>query len=316
MVTPSRGQLLLTTAVVLAVIVLGAAVILTATTTTDVRSPDDPTTDALEADRLLGDIERGLGGLIGAVNAERPDPLETNVTTAVEDYEGLLYEVVGDRRGTLLTMDEATIEHEGTLLEDDDLDEGLALPADGIGSDRNETAAFAGLRLGIDVESDLPESPEDGLQVRVFGEEEQVATAVYRHNDAVAIEQTTAPANESPTFDGVPASTCGEEGIVEVDLSRSGAHGGDCHRDPVGDLDPIDGDGFGLVVDNPDAVSGGYQLVVDRPAADYDDELATAVAWTVGVEVSTHARASEHTVAMTVDAYDYLHAVEALEVPW
>lgn len=328
MVSVDRGQVLLTTAVVLAMLVLGAALVLTAATTTDVRSPDDPTTDALEADRILGDIERGAGGLAGAINAEVPpdtETLETSLASAFDRYDDRLYESLGDRRGTIVGLGSVSIEQAGTYVADPDLDTPLETNEAAFGTDSTERAAFAGLRVALERDT-LPGTPEDSLQVRVNGTEQTRAIAMYADGDEVVVAVDTVDHGAQPDFAGGSSTVCGDDDVVEIDLSRTGVGAGDCHVDPFGALE-ADEDGYGLVFDDPDTdVHGGYHYVVDLPTSAFTEDgfadepastaFATPIAWTVGFEVTQHARASEHHTEVVSEIYNTPVAVELLEVPW
>lgn len=327
MVTTDRGQVLLTTAVVLAMLVLGAALVLTAATTTDVRSPDDPTTDALEADRILGDIDRGAGGLAGAINAEVPadtETLEASLQSAFDRYDDRLYESLGDRRGTIVGLASVSIDHTGAYVADPDLDSPLQTNDASFGTDPSERAAIAGLHVGVN-RTTLPGAPDESVQVRINGSEQTRAIAMYADGDEAVVAVDTVDHGAEPDFDGASTTVCGDDAIVEIDLSRAGVGAGDCHIDPFEELEP-DETGYGLVFDAPDTVDGGYHYVVDLPTAAFTDHgfadapdeaaFATPIAWTVGFEVTQHARASEHRTEAVIEVYDTSVAVELLEVPW
>lgn len=329
MVSRPRAQVLLTTAVVMATVLLATAIVLTAVTTTDVRSPDDPTTDGLEADRLATDIARTSAELAGAVNADGPYSDAAVLAVALNDtFANLtdrLYETVGDRRGTIVDLSTPVIDTEGAAVTDSDLDTGLETGDAAVGTDPSATAAIAGLQVGVTASS-VTNGAATSLQVRIYGDGDARAVAIYRDDGSVALEATAFDPGGSPTFDGNPDRYCGDDGTLTVDLGQRSQPVADCRIDAFDGLDPVDGEGYGLVFHQPDAVDGGYHYVTDRPAEHFTDggfdaeassgAFATPVAWALTVEYTQHARASELTTTRTIPVYEQSVAVELLEVPW
>lgn len=322
-----RGQLMLTTAVIIAMVILGAAVLLTAAATTDVRSPDDPTTDIVEADRLAQDIERGGAGLAGQVNAMGPFDseavLQATLNDSFEAYGDLLFEAAGDRRATLLELDGGTVVQSGAYLADPNRSTALA---GGDVVDPDTPAPLAALQLSLNV-SDLDALPENSFQLRVHGPERTTAIAVTEQGgDVMLYRDTYDPAVVSePTFDS-PPTACAAGAFVGIDLTRGNQTASSCHVNPFDTLE-LDGDGLGLTVENPDGVAGGFHVAVGHAtdrfvAAGYaewptdDEPFVSPIAWTVELSMSQWARASERHATVSVGVYDHPESAGYLEVPW
>lgn len=293
-----RGQLLLVTAVILAMIVLGMAVMLNSAVTTEVRSPDDPTTDVTEADRIAMDIERGSAGLVGQVNTEvvrGNGDLTTSLESTFDAYADLVFETMGDRRATLTELSFGGVVEEGSYLADPDPDTTLA----------EETitgmTAVAGLRMSLDL------SDTERIVIDITGETQTTEVTVEHTGSAVEIE-----------VDGAVVETCPLGGSTELDLTRHDRSGVGCHVNP---FEAIDGDGENVTaieISNPNDVAGAIQLVVDTSPSELSiNELdTTVIAWSVEIELSQWARASERHVTSTIEVYRHPHTIGAMEVPW
>lgn len=331
MVSDDRAQLMLTTAVILAMIVLGVAVLLTAASTTEVRAPDDPTTDGIEAERIAADIERGSAGLAASVNgADRhasAAALAAELAAAFEPYEASLYESIGDRRATSIDLEAGAIDQLGAYLADPDLETPPSFGDEGLGVDGDATMPMAAVRFALDADS-LGSSPTSSIQLRFVGEDRVTTVAIYRDGETTRLETSTDDrGDESIAFDG-EAFACGQSATVDVDLSRHGADGADCQFDPFASIEPVEGDEYGLVVENDAGVTGGYHLAVgEEPTAfaathalvdtaGEDEPYAAYLAWSIELELSQWSRAGERHAQTSVVAATHPHAATVLEVPW
>lgn len=329
---PSRGQLLLTTAVVLALIILGLTVLLNASVTTEIRSPDDPATDLAEADRLAQDIERGSTSLVvfqqnEGYYAER-SALELAMNESFDVYGDILYETVGDRRATHVTLETITINQNGTYVADPDRETDLS-PEESSGPtvliDPNESAPLAALQLSLEVES-LEDDPDDAFQVHFHGDDNISAIAIHAgDDDAVAISHDTYDIDGNASFTDSDEVSCEGDQYVDIDLTRYNRTDADCHVDLFASLE---GDHFGLTFENPTSTKGGFHFVMgpgelgnetmfDAYDGDEPDGPFTAyAAWSVDLTISQLSQASDRHSSQEIEVYADPQASGSLEVPW
>lgn len=337
-----RGQLLLLTAVALAFVILGLAVLLNAAVTTDVRAPDDPAVDVVETDRLAADLDRGLIGLIARVNGGGTYPNEADLAGAADAnltrYMDVLFEAVGDRRGALVDLEVGEMST-GTLVIDANLSSRPLLhdeaPSDrSIRVDPNDPAPIAGLQLAF-TEAAL-ENATDATGVLVYGDGACVLVTVSIDGDNATVSKSTVDCIDPVHSDPAEEECAFTDGRVVVDLGPGTPTASTCSVDAFDAVDPIEApDAYGLAIHEPNATDAGYRFVVgDRtfehvtdgePDGDayvvYEDDdtpspYIAPVVWSLPVEVTLHARASERTATTTFDLGDDPTLATHLEVAW
>lgn len=323
----SRGQLLLISALALAMIIVGLAVLLNAAILTEVRAPDDPATDLVEADRLGDDIETGLAGVLAHANADGPygntASLNETVFEHLSTYEVAMFEAVGERRATLLTL--GITENDftyGSYAADANRSSPVIFgdPNDTTWTwiDPDDSAQIADLRFSFEVESINNTEIANAIAIELIGEETNTEYAVvYEENNASVVNRS----------DGSTVSTCEPEGdYVTVTFGPLPSEDTDCHVDGLTATSPAP-DGHGLKIHNAENATGGFMLATEaspetlegvdeyNPPSD-DDPYVTPLIWSSEVRIEQRAHASERLVDRTVSVYeDPIHGT-LLEVPW
>ncbi len=311
------------TAIVLAVIILGLATLLTTATITEVRSPDDPTTDVTELDRIALDIERGAAGLAGHINADGPhssvEAVNTSLAASFDTYDSYLYEAMADRRATLGTIDFQEIVAVGSHLIDSNRSNSIAFDGsdDAVIIDPADSAPLAFLELSVALDS-LGETPEDTLEVVITGEDRTNHVLLYdQPTDGPTIEL------RDDTGESIETITCEGGPYLDLHLIELDGVSADCQLDPFTGLSPIDETGYGLTIRNGSTVSGGLQLIAGAPPErlDHIDETSTTgsvspIAWSIELGLTQSARAGERQVSTTIEVYNHPASIEASEVSW
>lgn len=343
-----RGQLLLVSAIVLAMIILGLAVLLNAAITAEVRAPDDPSTDITEAERLGLDLERSIADLGAYLNAEGPWEAESDLRTTLDRnislFNNITFEAVGDRRATLATisLNDSRISF-GTLVADGDRDADLTLDGEGavnhsIRVDRPNATEIRGLTLSLNA-SEVANETENATGVQLWGTDTDTCklySFVANTSGGVDLveQDINCTADNTAINAGNVVDTCdGPFATVVIGPNAPNASS-TCYADGFADVEPIDGDGYGLSIRNPAATSGGYQYLVGTRSfpgvvdgAPYDsyavyDPDSTShpyvapLVWTIGVDITQQARASERYVTRGIDVYADPANAEVLENPW
>lgn len=344
-----RGQVLLITAITLSFILIGLAVLLNAGITTEVRSPDDPSTDIGESQRIADDLDQGLAGLVAHVNARGPydDRTAVNDTVAanVSTFGDFWFEALGERRATLLDLDYGDVTDYGTYVADGDRAADFRLRNESdvhhsVRIDDDAPARVYGLLVSVDT-STLAADERNATGIQVWGATGcHLYSLVENGTDGVDVRNQSVDCEGNETaIDVAPdtslVATCNGT-FATVDFGRSDpGNESVCHVDAFGSLRAIGDGAYGLSIRNPAASDGGYHFLTNATtfegvtdltadpefyhnASDPGDDYPriSPVAWTVSIDVEQRARASIRDVSRAVDVYATADNARAQEVPW